>query len=424
MPILEDVKNAGFPGLFLLLLGVVGLLLSALAVAFAASRQRAAFGVGLAALLLAALLTFGGALGTIYGRHLTDDAVSSGVVSKVQAERIRRIGHTEARSAAKLGLLFAVVPLLAGAFAALVGAQRRKEPSVPSPYGAPQPTPTAEGGHLIAPFLLFGLDLLGIGSAAALMLAPLPGRPWEYDDPTWELAAAVEEVLHPGPTGAWEDKEDAAALPSKQCKRLEQALESERARREELPELPEAASRCVEATVLAAAAEKKVSDHRRLLEELAKSPLVLDDETRRRVNESIAKLPAEDPPPAEALGFGDLGGAMPKPSDGPAIKTGQANVSGRLAPEVIQRVVRASMGRVKACYEKGLITRPSLQGTVKVRFVIGRDGKVASADSNGSDMPDQTVVSCVVRVVASLSFPEPEGGIVTVVYPFRFNPGP
>jgi hypothetical protein len=41
----------------------------------------------------------------------------------------------------------------------------------------------------------------------------------------------------------------------------------------------------------------------------------------------------------------------------------------------------------------------------------------------GSDLPDQSVVQCVVRGFGNLSFPQPEGGMVTVVYPIIFNPG-
>ena len=37
--------------------------------------------------------------------------------------------------------------------------------------------------------------------------------------------------------------------------------------------------------------------------------------------------------------------------------------------------------------------------------------------------PATVVVSCVVRGFGNLSFPQPEGGIVTVVYPIIFNPG-
>jgi hypothetical protein len=58
-----------------------------------------------------------------------------------------------------------------------------------------------------------------------------------------------------------------------------------------------------------------------------------------------------------------------------------------------------------------------------VRFVIGRDGAVSNVRNGDSDLPDAAVVRCVVQAYYGLSFPEPEGGIVTVVYPIMFSPG-
>ena len=97
--------------------------------------------------------------------------------------------------------------------------------------------------------------------------------------------------------------------------------------------------------------------------------------------------------------------------------------SPRLPPEVIQRVVRDNFGKFRACYENGLRNNPNLQGRVSVRFVIGRDGSVSNVGNGGSDLPDPAVVQCVVRAYYGLSFPQPEGGIVTVVYPIMFSPG-
>ncbi|HEU4412620.1 MAG TPA: AgmX/PglI C-terminal domain-containing protein [Polyangiaceae bacterium] len=102
---------------------------------------------------------------------------------------------------------------------------------------------------------------------------------------------------------------------------------------------------------------------------------------------------------------------------------GATVVGGRLAPETVQRIVRQNFGRFRMCYENGLKVNPSLQGRVAVRFVIGRDGAVASVANGGSDLPDAGVVSCVVRSFGSLSFPQPEGGVVTVVYPLTLTPG-
>ncbi|MBI4956955.1 MAG: AgmX/PglI C-terminal domain-containing protein, partial [Myxococcales bacterium] len=119
-------------------------------------------------------------------------------------------------------------------------------------------------------------------------------------------------------------------------------------------------------------------------------------------------------------GHGRLGGShRAKP---PQVRMGATNVSGRLPPEVIQRIVRQNFGRFRMCYEAALRNNPNLQGRVSVNFVIGRDGRVSNV-SAGGDIPDPSVPSCVSRQFYGLSFPQPEGGIVTVAYPIVFTPG-
>ncbi|WP_272419537.1 AgmX/PglI C-terminal domain-containing protein [Polyangium jinanense] len=104
-------------------------------------------------------------------------------------------------------------------------------------------------------------------------------------------------------------------------------------------------------------------------------------------------------------------------------RPGAMSLSGRLPPEVVRRIIRQNFGRFRLCYENGLRNNPNLQGRVSVRFVIGADGAVSNVGNGGSDMPDGGVVSCIVRSFERLSFPRPEGGIVTVVYPIMFSPG-
>jgi hypothetical protein len=120
-------------------------------------------------------------------------------------------------------------------------------------------------------------------------------------------------------------------------------------------------------------------------------------------------------------GHGRLGGSHA--TKAPKVRMGQTTVSGRLPPEVIQRIVRQNYGRFRLCYEQGLSRNPNLEGRVQVRFVIGRDGSVSNVSNGGSDIPDSAVVQCVIRNYYGLSFPQPEGGIVTVVYPIMFSPG-
>jgi len=121
------------------------------------------------------------------------------------------------------------------------------------------------------------------------------------------------------------------------------------------------------------------------------------------------------------VGYGQPGhGYVPKPPRMP--REGGIQTNGRLPPEVIQRVVRQNFGRFTACYQSGLRSNPSLEGRVAVKFVIGRDGTVQLAADGGSDMPDAGVRQCVIASFTGLSFPAPENGMVTVVYPLVFSP--
>jgi hypothetical protein len=148
----------------------------------------------------------------------------------------------------------------------------------------------------------------------------------------------------------------------------------------------------------------------------------------------------EGEPGADLVGLRDIGGLDPGPGGSPqGVGVGRApsqrvhtvaaprvrdevtTVNGHLRPEVIQRVVRQNFGRFRFCYEAGLRGDPGLQGRVVVKFVIDRAGAVALSTDAGGDLPDARVTQCVVRAFADLSFPAPDGGMVTVVYPIVFN---
>jgi hypothetical protein len=98
------------------------------------------------------------------------------------------------------------------------------------------------------------------------------------------------------------------------------------------------------------------------------------------------------------------------------------SIGGRLPPEAIQRVVRASFGAMDVCYEAGLRRAPDLRGRVVVKARIAPDGAVDTVLDAGSDLPDAGVVRCVVRTFATLAFPRSGAGPVTVLYPFAFTP--
>jgi hypothetical protein len=119
-------------------------------------------------------------------------------------------------------------------------------------------------------------------------------------------------------------------------------------------------------------------------------------------------------------GRGRLAGSHAVPA--PRIREGATLVSGRLPPEVVQRIVRQNFGRFRLCYENGLRSDANLRGRVTVRFVIDLSGAVSMTADGGSDLPEQGVVQCVVRAFGNLTFPAPSA-MVTVVYPIDFAPG-
>jgi hypothetical protein len=135
--------------------------------------------------------------------------------------------------------------------------------------------------------------------------------------------------------------------------------------------------------------------------------------------------------PGKGLGFGPgdggIGSSVGKTGGthgtrAPTMRVGKLTLSGRLPPEVIQRTVRQNFGRFRLCYQQGLTRNPNLQGRVAARFVIDRSGAVTNVSNGGSDLPDSGVTSCVLSAFYGLSFPQPENGIVTVVYPIVLAP--
>ena len=97
-------------------------------------------------------------------------------------------------------------------------------------------------------------------------------------------------------------------------------------------------------------------------------------------------------------------------------------VAGRLAPEVIQTIVRHYFKDIRTCYERLLAKDAEAQGRISVKFIIDREGHVASSNNGGSSLTDADVNACVVDVFKRMSFPPPQGGIVTVIYPIMLAP--
>jgi hypothetical protein len=114
------------------------------------------------------------------------------------------------------------------------------------------------------------------------------------------------------------------------------------------------------------------------------------------------------------------GGMRGRQSSVPQVRIGQPQSVGDLDKAIIRRYIKRNISKITYCYEKQLLARPGLEGTVSTQFFISPNGTVAASNAGGVD-PE--VASCVAAVIKAIEFPKPKGGGgVQVNYPFNFRP--
>jgi hypothetical protein len=104
---------------------------------------------------------------------------------------------------------------------------------------------------------------------------------------------------------------------------------------------------------------------------------------------------------------------------------GNPTILGGLDKSLIDAVIKRNMSQIRYCYQRQLAKNPSLNGKIKVKFVIAKDGSVSKASIDSSTMGGggKPVESCIVGRFKKFKFPQPNGGIVIVKYPFIFTGG-
>ncbi|HET9992998.1 MAG TPA: AgmX/PglI C-terminal domain-containing protein, partial [Kofleriaceae bacterium] len=117
---------------------------------------------------------------------------------------------------------------------------------------------------------------------------------------------------------------------------------------------------------------------------------------------------------------GGRGGMRGRSSAVPTVSIGQPNAQGDLDKAIIRRYIKRNIQKITYCYEKQLLAKPGLSGTVSTQFFISPNGNVTVSTGSGVD-PE--VSSCVADVIHGIEFPKPKGGGgVQVNYPFTFRP--
>ncbi len=117
---------------------------------------------------------------------------------------------------------------------------------------------------------------------------------------------------------------------------------------------------------------------------------------------------------------GGRGGMRGRSSAVPTVSIGQPNAQGDLDKAIIRRYIKRNISKIQYCYEKELLAKSNLAGTVQTQFFITPNGNVASSTGSGVD---SEVANCVANVIKGIEFPKPKGGGgVQVNYPFTFRP--
>lgn len=458
-------QKAGIYAYGTLLCAMIAFLIGLVAVigTLAWGRSRAWCSVGAAGLLFAGLGLSLGGLGTWLTRCQVDEVLFS-VVYLTSMEDLLVEGYREARDVSVVALGLLAVPLLLNLVGAGLAAARARTSSGARPALDIAAVVVAAGFALLGTVSsLVGLpssddaarsravDVMKTGLSSMLKRRDCDVCEYLEEALQWRGAEQLErDVPGAGERARMCVEEKLAVIQGGKNRFLPRCrpgeLTPERMQQPEEPEAGPAVSADVgkEVSPEDDARERalrevesgfvdllrgSVSDEGRKaeLEKLLSSPLLIDEVQKKKVAELIAEEEAKEARPvggADAVPTpGESDGADKGGAEKGNVRPGAAVVNGRIPPEVIQRIVQQNHGRFRVCYQEGLGRNPGLEGRVRVRFVIDPDGSVVNLENYGTDLPDPQVLICVLRVFERMTFPEPEGGIVTVTYPLMFSPG-
>lgn len=107
----------------------------------------------------------------------------------------------------------------------------------------------------------------------------------------------------------------------------------------------------------------------------------------------------------------------------PKVRMGDFTVSGGLPPEIVKRIFRQNLGRVRLCYEKQLEKKPQLEGKMKLDFTITLQGEIQAPRGSALTLNEPALFECIAKSTKDITFPQPEAGApITVSVPISFAP--
>lgn len=102
---------------------------------------------------------------------------------------------------------------------------------------------------------------------------------------------------------------------------------------------------------------------------------------------------------------------------------GEARGDGGLGQESVRRTLENNERGPRACYERRLVVRPDLQGSVNVQVSVDGTGDVKDARVASQSLQAADVVDCIVAEIRGTRFPATGGASVTLSYSYSLTPG-
>lgn len=97
-------------------------------------------------------------------------------------------------------------------------------------------------------------------------------------------------------------------------------------------------------------------------------------------------------------------------------------IIGAINEELLIHTLSDHRDVLKGCYEAGLDETPKLSGALTVKFIIGDQGEVTSAEVRTSTLGDDKVEACVLDAFYFMDFPVPYRGRPYAIYKIAFQP--
>jgi hypothetical protein len=116
----------------------------------------------------------------------------------------------------------------------------------------------------------------------------------------------------------------------------------------------------------------------------------------------------------DGAGGGEMGDALGK--SGISMSGG-----GSIDEKLIMAALAKRLDRLQYCYEKSLLSNPSLSGNIMMEWGISTSGSVSNVKVVKSQMNNSGLHSCISREIAKIPFPAAQGGTVMIKYPFNFS---